>query len=56
MKDNIITASIIFGVCLIISAALISSGLKSLGRDISDAGSSIGRGIADTNEKIIRID
>ena len=56
MKDNTITTAIIIGVCLIISASLLSSGLRSLGHDISEAGSSIGRGIADTNEKIIRVE
>ena len=52
MKDNTITAAIILGVCLIISSYMISSGLKSLGRDVLEAGSSI----ASSNENIIKVD
>ena len=46
MKDKVVLASIIFGVCLIISSYLLSSGMKSLGTGISSAGSSLGNGFA----------
>jgi len=45
MKDKVVLASIILGVCLIISSYLLSSGLKSLGTGISSAGSSLEDGI-----------
>jgi len=56
MKDKTITAVIILGVCMIISAFIILSGLRSLGNNISDAGAIIGGSIANTNENIIRVE
>ena len=56
MNDKTVLASIILGVCLIISAFLISSGMKSLSRGLSSAGTSIGNGISSSGSKTVRVD
>lgn len=46
MQDKAISASVILGICLIISSFLLSSGMKALGRGIQDAGVSVGNGLS----------
>ena len=48
MKDKGVLVAAIVGVALIVSSAIISSGLKSLGSGIERAGSSLGQGIGST--------
>ncbi len=48
MKDQGVLFGVIVGIALIVSAAFISSGLKSLGRGLERAGSSLQQGISNT--------
>ena len=49
MQEKTISASVIIGVCLIISSFLLSSGMKALGRGIQEAGVTIGNGLSQGN-------
>lgn len=55
MKDKTVLAAIIIGVCLIISSYLLSSGMKSLSQGISNAGTSVGNGIANTGHNMDKL-
>lgn len=50
MKDHTIVIALIIAVALIISAAVLSSGLKSYGHSIEKAGASIRSGLAASDE------
>lgn len=48
MNDKSVIIAVVLGIALVFSAALISSGMKTVGASIQAAGASIGNGIAHT--------